>query len=83
MDTDHIVVAAPTYVAQLEQALALAREHLDEMGRRHETAEMASAQEIQQLLQRIHWLTNRVAWLEAIVAKDVVVKSKPTGAKSL
>lgn len=60
---------SPDRVTQLERALAIAREMLEEKDRRHEAAERHWAAKYTDLMQRI-------GWLEAQVTADVVRQSK-------
>lgn len=68
---ENTVVVAPTRTEQLEQALALAREFIADLERRHAAAEMA-------WLEQSHELQDRILWLEGIVSSNVVSASKRT-----
>lgn len=60
---------APTRVEQLEQALALAREHIAELNQRYETSEMM-------WLERVAQMQDKIDWLQARIAASVVRQTK-------
>lgn len=61
MNAELEVPVAPTRVEQLEQALALAREHIAELNQRHETSERIWLERVMQMQDKIDWLQSQIA----------------------